>query len=99
LDLLFRRFEELDRFSGQIADFKGALSKGEKRRVGIKQESDLTMRSYKGERTFRNSMGSAEVFEEHVWIDQHNRIHLIIRDEKPRIEIGYVGIHLRTWSD
>lgn len=62
-------------------------------------ESTATMQKYGGERVFRSSFGTNEVFEKHARLQSGGRIHLREIVEQQRIEIGYVGKHLRIVSE
>lgn len=55
-----------------------------------------TMKNYGGERRYRGYDGTTRTFEDHIWIDRQNRIHLIPHPENKALEIGYTGQHLST---
>jgi hypothetical protein len=65
----------------------------------FRSESDLTMQNYENDRKFRSSRGTVQTYEKHVWIDRGNRIHFIIKAKERTFEIGYIGPHLRTWTN
>lgn len=65
----------------------------------ITGESATTMQKYGGERVFRSSFGANEVFEKHARLQSGGRIHLREIVEQQKIEIGYVGKHLRIVSE
>ncbi len=54
------------------------------------------MKNYGEERNFPNSEGKITMFEEHVWVDKLYRIHILVHETTPVIEIGYMGRHLQT---
>lgn len=62
----------------------------------ITPETPATMKNYGGERRYRGYDGTTRTFEEHIWIDRGNRIHLICHQESKVLEIGYIGKHLST---
>lgn len=62
-------------------------------------ESTPTMQKFGGDRIFRSSCGSAETFEKHARLHNGARIHLREIVAHSAIEIGYIGVHLRTVSD
>ncbi|MNY65425.1 hypothetical protein D3C86_2026940 [compost metagenome] len=64
----------------------------------LRNESDLTMQNYGGDRRFRSAAGTIKTFERHVWIDKGNRIHFLLDHVNRTVEIGYVGTHLPTWN-
>lgn len=62
-------------------------------------ESDTTMQQFGGDRVFRSSSGQDEVFELHARLQDGHRLHLREVSATKRIEIGYVGRHLRIASE
>jgi len=65
----------------------------------FRNESELTMDNYGSERRHRSSSGEMRSYETHVWIDRGNRIHFILDPQARSLEIGYIGPHLRTWTN
>ena len=65
----------------------------------FRNESALTMDNYGNQRRFRSASGEMKTYEQHVWIDQGNRIHVIVDVGARSIEVGYIGTHLRTWNN
>lgn len=96
LGLAFKRLAALDDMARRWQEAKSTAPDP----VGLelKDESDLTMQNYANERRFRSSTGEMRTYEKHIWIDQGNRIHLILDNDQRTIEIGYIGPHLRTWK-
>ena len=96
LRLAFTRLASLDdivrrwRSSGSAEPDQGNLN--------FRNESDLTMDKYGNQRRFRSATGEVKTYEQHIWIDQGNRIHFIVDVGARSIEIGYIGTHLRTWK-
>ena len=64
----------------------------------LRPESALTMDNYGTKRRFRGYDGEMRTFEEHVWVDRGHRIH-VFRHPGKKLEVGYVGRHLKTWSN
>ena len=62
-------------------------------------ESTSTMQKYGRERIYRSSLGSKQVYELHAHLHSGGRIHLREVPEYSKIEIGYVGKHLRIVSE
>jgi hypothetical protein len=62
----------------------------------ITPESEQTMKRYAQTRNFRGHDGVIRTFEEHMWIDPGNRIHLIRHSTVRIVEVGYIGRHLPT---
>lgn len=58
-------------------------------------ESTATMNKYGGERVFRSSNGSNEIFELHARLAGGFRLHLRETVAARRVEIGYIGPHLQ----
>ena len=96
LQLAFTRLAKLDdivrhwRSSGSAEPDQGNLV--------FRNESTLTMDNYGNQRRFRSASGEMKTYEQHVRINQGNRIHFIIDVDARSIEIGYIGKHLRTWN-
>ena len=96
LKLAFTRLANLDdivrhwRSSGSAEPDQGNLV--------FRNESTLTMDNYGNQRRFRSASGEMKTYEQHVRINQGNRIHFIIDVDARSIEIGYIGKHLRTWN-
>lgn len=62
----------------------------------ITGETDQTMKRYGTARRFRGLDGLQHTYEDHMWIDRGNRIH-VLRDKAHRsVEVGYIGVHLPT---
>ncbi|ESY27718.1 hypothetical protein X749_20580 [Mesorhizobium sp. LNJC391B00] len=97
MDLAFKRLAKLDDMVRRWRDMECA--RPDPGSMEIRNESDLTMQNYGNQRRFRSQTGEMAVFEKHVWIDRHNRIHLIVHDDRRTIEIGYLGVHLPTWTN
>lgn len=64
----------------------------------VSPESGATMAKYGDEREFRASTGKKETFEKHVYLPDGHRLHLREIRDRHRIEIGYIGPHLRIVS-
>jgi len=62
-------------------------------------ESGATMQKYGGDRVFRSSFGGNETYEKHARLHNGGRIHLREISEQSKIEIGYIGKHLRIVSE
>ena len=63
----------------------------------VSGESKLTMDNYGGKRKFRLPNGRREIFEDHIKIGGSLRIHFWI-DVNNIFYIGYIGVHLKTWT-
>jgi hypothetical protein len=92
--LMLKRLAELDHRAdewqaSESSEFPSGPSK-------ITPETPGTMKNYGGERRYRGYDGITRTFEEHIWIDRGNRIHLIRHRESKVLEIGYIGKHLST---
>lgn len=67
--------------------------------VKVRGESQATMNKHGNERMFRSSADNVEIFEKHANLRDGHRLHLReVRDQR-RIEIGYIGPHLRIVSE
>lgn len=66
--------------------------------IKVSPESGATMAKYGYEREFRASTGKKETFEKHVYLPDGHRLHLREITDRYRIEIGYIGPHLRIVS-
>jgi hypothetical protein len=62
-------------------------------------ESESTMKQFRGDRVFRSCSGKNEVFELHARLQDGYRVHLRELPSTKRLEIGYVGRHLRIASE
>lgn len=65
----------------------------------VSPESGATMAKYGDDRKFRTSTGEKETFEKHVYLPEGHRLHLREIRDQYRIEIGYIGPHLRIVSE
>lgn len=65
----------------------------------VTSESAPTMQQFGRERVFRSCSGTDEVFELHARLQDGHRLHLREVPATKRIEIGYVGRHLRIASE
>lgn len=61
-------------------------------------ESAATMQKYGHERIYRSSTGQIKTFEKHARLHNGGRIHLREIPLQSKIEIGYIGKHLRIVS-
>jgi len=93
LGLLFTRLKTLNRAAEEWELSAGGFPVHIIRPEG---ESRQTMDRYTNNRTYRGYDGQSRVYEEHVWVDSGNRVHLYRHDETRKVEIGYVGVHLPT---
>ena len=97
LGLAFKRLAKLDdivrrwRASGDAEPDTNGME--------FKNETALTMDNYGEERRFRSASGAMRTYEKHVWIDRGNRIHFVIDHLSRGLEIGYIGPHLKTWTN
>ena len=94
LSLIFIRLAELNQRTKIWRDsnseaFPDGLSE-------IKGETTRTMKRYGEDRVFRGQDGIKRTYEDHIWIDRGNRIHLILNRESKNVEVGYIGHHLPT---
>ena len=62
----------------------------------ISGESQATMNKYGEERIFGTADGGAAVFAWHARVGISHRVHLRLVHENRSMEIGYIGVHLRT---
>lgn len=62
-------------------------------------ESQRTMQQFGQDRIFRSCSGKNEVFELHARLQDGHRLHLREIAQTKRLEIGYVGKHLRIVSE
>ncbi|MGY3603253.1 MULTISPECIES: hypothetical protein [unclassified Bradyrhizobium] len=92
IPLLFRRLAELNEKS-RIWSQTGHLPTTP---PAITPESKATMSQFGDNRRFSDSNGNPQTFEDHVWVESTNRVHILLHDDSRRIEIGYVGHHLPT---
>ncbi len=63
----------------------------------VSGETKLTMDNYGGKRKFRLPNGRREIFEDHIKIGGSLRIHFWVGANNT-FYIGYIGVHLRTWT-
>jgi hypothetical protein len=91
--LLFTRLGELNADCGRWKSLETNAFPGE-----LSPESSLTMDNYGSKRRFRGYDGEMRTFEEHVWVDRSHRIH-VFRHPGKKLEVGYVGRHLKGWSN
>jgi RecB family exonuclease len=54
------------------------------------------MKRYGTARRFRGLDGLQHTYEDHMWIDRGNRIHMIREETHRDVEVGYIGVHLPT---
>jgi hypothetical protein len=93
-------FERLARLDNTVRRWRtSASAEPHPGNMIFRNESSLTMHNYGNERRFRSGSGEMQTYEKHVWIDRGNRIHFILDYVGRSIEIGYIGPHLRTWTN
>lgn len=97
LGLAFSRLASLDDIAKRWAG-SGVLEP-DAMGMELRNESQLTMSNYSEDRRFRSASGTMQTYETHVWVDRGNRIHLFLDRAAQTIEIGYLGPHLRTWTN
>ena len=68
----------------------------EKYRLEISKETSVTLSSYAEDRTFEVPGRGEKVFEWHIKIGHHTRIHYWIDRESEKVYIGHCGKHLPT---
>ena len=68
----------------------------EKYRLEISKETSVTLSSYAEDRTFEVPGRGEKVFEWHIKIGRHTRIHYWIDRESEKVYIGHCGKHLPT---
>lgn len=93
LELLFTRLASLNRAA---IEWEQSTTGFPHHIVKPKSESRLTMDKYTANRTYRGYDGQSRVYEEHLWVDSGNRVHIYRHEATRAIEIGYVGVHLPT---
>ncbi len=90
------RLQELCSASNEWRTSNAAIPKYLSKVTG---ESDSTMQQFGRDRIFRSCSGKNEVFELHARLQDGHRLHLREVSATKRIEIGYVGKHLRIVSE
>ena len=90
------RFVELDKAA---SEWDAASQASPEYLSKVTGESSATMQKYGNERVYRSSLGSSEVYELHARLQCGGRIHLREIPEHSKVEIGYVGKHLRIVSE
>ena len=89
------RLTELDRVA---SEWKKSSKTNPKYLIKNTGESAATLQKYRHERVFRSSSGQNEVYEKHARIRDGGRIHFREIPSQSKIEVGYVGTHLRIVS-
>lgn len=90
------RFQDLNAAS---ASWSSSKSLNVSYPVKVRGESQATMNKHGKERMFRSSVGNVEIFEKHANLRDGHRLHLREVRDQNKIEIGYVGRHLRVVSE
>jgi len=94
--LALKRLAELDERARKWKESEtGGFPEGA---TPITDETEQTMKRYGDARRFTGHDGITRTFEEHMWIDPGNRIHLIRHTAEKVVEVGYVGKHLPTMN-
>ncbi|VVO73889.1 hypothetical protein [Pseudomonas fluorescens] len=93
LGLLFTRLASLNRAA---IEWEQSTTGFPNHIVKPKGESRLTMDRYTANRTYRGYDGQSRIYEDHLWVDSGNRVHIYRHEATRNIEIGYVGVHLPT---
>jgi len=89
------RLEELDKAA---SDWDSACKPSPTYLSKVTGESAATMQRYGKERVFRSSSGQPETYEKHAHLHSGARIHLREIPERSKIEVGYIGKHLKIVS-
>ncbi len=97
LGLAFSRLASLDDMAARW--MTSGTPEPDAGRIVLRNESELTMSNFSEDRRFRSASGDMQTYETHVWIDRGNRIHLLLDRTERTVEIGYIGPHLRTWTN